>query len=267
FSRGGDYVASCGADRVVRVFEPEANMAQRYYSSPPLPGIVTSVMFHPGGNLVVSGCDDGGVRLHEIAQPKISTLGTFGAPARRPEFSKDGKLVVAASGEKTDNDILGTARVWFIGSKTDGGPKEMLKMAHAAPVTQATFRPVEDENGYVIITCATNGQVRWLHLAHEAYKLAAIADTEGLPLKETHLGAALWASWSADGHWLATAGGGEVIIWEEERTISPPKARLRLTGLDPATSRCEFSPDGKTLATYGGDNFVYLWDISQLPQR
>ena len=83
FSHGGEQVASASADRTVRVFDSRS-LAQRYFTSPPLPGIVTSVSFHPGDNLVVSGCDDGGVRLHTIAEPAVKLLGKFDAPARLP---------------------------------------------------------------------------------------------------------------------------------------------------------------------------------------
>ena len=246
FSHGGEQIASASADRTVRVFDSRS-LAQRYFTSPPLPGIVTSIAFHPGDNLVVSGCDDGGVRLHTIDQPAVQLLGKFDASARRPEFSPDGKLVVAASGDKT-------VRVWPIVS-----PREIVNLPHPAPVTQATFRPVTGDMDYHFITCATNGEVRLVHL----FKLTSDPpSTENQVLEPRHAGPALFATWSADGHWLATVGGGEVLVWEWQG--DRPVARLRLTGLDAATSRAEFSPDARMLVTYGGDNTAYVWDLAKL---
>lgn len=247
FSHGGERVASASADRTVRVFDSRS-IAQLYFTSPPLPGIVTSVAFHRGDNLVVSGCDDGGVRLHTIDQPAVQLLGKFDAPARRPEFSADGKYVVAASGDKT-------ARVWPIVQ-----PKEIVRIAHDASVTQATFRPVADPQNYPFVTTATNGEVRLVTLSDIT---PSSANYPSKALEPRHPGSAVSATWSADGRWLATVGGGEVILWEW--LAAEPTARLRITDLHPATSRAEFSPDARLLVTYGGDHLAFVWDLTKLP--
>jgi WD40 repeat protein len=243
FSRGGDLVVSASADRTVRVFD-SGSIAQLYFTSPPLPAIVTAAVFHPGGNLVASACDDGGVRLHTLVKPAVRLMGKFEAPARRPEFSPDGKVVLAASGDKT-------ARLWSI--ERSG---ELARIEHQAPVTQATFRPVKEEDALTFITTATNGEVLLVHLDR---------DFKGQPLalEPRHSGAAVFAQWSGDGRWLATVGGGEVLLWESK--ADHLVARLRITGLHSATSRAEFSPDAKLLVTYGGDNLAYVWDLTQLP--
>jgi WD40 repeat protein/energy-coupling factor transporter ATP-binding protein EcfA2 len=246
YSRGGDYVVSSSADRTVRVFEPDKGMSQHYFTSPPLPGIVTSATFHRGGNLVVSGCDDGGVRLHTLAQPAVQLLGKFDAPARRPEFSEDGKFVLAASGDKT-------ARVWPIVA-----PRELVRITHEAPVTQATFRPITNADRYDFVTTATNGEVRFVPLTEQEMGKSPVKSSV---LEPRHPGAAVSARWSADGNWLATVGGGEVILWNWLN--GAPVARLRMVNLNRATSRAEFSPDAHLLVTYGGDQFAYVWDLTE----
>jgi WD40 repeat protein len=258
FSHGGERIVSGSADRTVRVFNSRT-LAPLYFTSPPLPGIVTAAKFHPGDNLVVSGCDDGGVRLHTIDQPGVQLLGEkMGAPARRPEFSPDGQLVIAASGDKT-------ARVWTIEDR-----HEIVKLAHSAPVTQATFRPIKELEGYTFITCATNGEVRFVRMMNAAANSAPSATI----LEPRHLGSALSASWSADGRWLATVGlarladnrvGGEVLVWDLVSDF--PVARLRLSGLPAGTARAEFSPDARLLVAYGGDNIAYIWDLTKIPER
>lgn len=249
FSHGGDRIVSAGADRTVRVFDSRS-LAQLYFTSPPLPESVTSVAFHRGDNLVVSGCGDGGVRLHTIDEPDVRILGKFRLAARSPEFSYDGKLVVAASPDQT-------ARVWPISPPRE---QEIVRVGHPAMVIQATFRPVIDAKGYTFITTAANGEVRLVRFTDVA---SSSLNHPAKVLEPHHIGAAVSATWSADGRWLATVGEGEVILWEW--IIDSPVARLRMADLPTATSRAEFSPDARLLVTYGGDQTAYVWDLRKLP--
>lgn len=244
FSHGGELIASASGDRTVRVFDSRT-VKQRYFTSPPLPGIVTSVVFHRDDNLVVSSCDDGGVRLHTVDEPAVQLIGKFDAPARRAEFSRDGRFVVAGSGDKT-------ALVWSIHPV-----KEVSRIEHTAPVTHASFRPVEENNGNAFVTTSTNGEVRLLQM--EIPKSGSIG-SKSTVLERRHPGAAVSAAWNHDGSKLATVGGGEVIVWEWQD--KKPRAKLSIGGLHQATSRAEFSPDSRYLTAYGGDNIAYVWDLA-----
>jgi WD40 repeat protein len=84
-------------------------------------------------------------------------------------------------------------------------------------------------------------------------------------LEPRHTGAVLSATWSEDGRWLATVGGGEVLVWDWVSDF--PVARVRLSGLHKDTSRAEFSADANLLATYGGDNTAYIWDLTKIPKQ
>ncbi|HSV62219.1 MAG TPA: hypothetical protein VLH83_02640 [Chthoniobacterales bacterium] len=258
YSHAGDRIVSASADRTVRVFDSHT-LAQAYFTSPALPSIVTSVAFHPRDMLVVSGSDDGQVRLHSIDPPVVLKLGAFGAPARRPEFSIDGQFVIAASGDKT-------ARVWTLPTVVNyegiisvtAPAKEIVNIEHPAPVTHATFRPGITAKGYSFATTATNGEVRLVQFA----KITGSAEAaQTRILERRHPGAAVFATWSSDGHWLATVGGGEIILWEWINESCA--ARLRLAELPAGTSRAEFSPDGHFLVAYGGDQSAYVWDLTK----
>jgi WD40 repeat protein len=246
FSHGGERIASASADGTVRVFDSRS-MAQVYFTSPPLKGIVTSVRFHRGDNLIVSSCDDGGINLHTIDPPGIKLLGTFQAPARRAEFSPDGKLVVAASGDKT-------VRIWPIRPDYGFSP---IRVDHPTPVTQATFRPVSDAQGYAVATCATNGEVRIVRFPAKPATRPAPPDITVLAPR--HPGSVLSAIWSTDGRWLASVGGGEVLVWEW--MADSLALRMRLSGLNAGTWRAEFSPDDTALVTYGGDDVASVWNM------
>ena len=245
FSHGGARIASASADRTVRVFESKSPLKQLYYTSPPLPGIVTSVQFHPKDNIVLSSCDDGGVRLHDVDPPAVQLLGKFGAPARRAEFDHTGTWVVAASGD-------GEARVWPIKSSKDDR-RRSVGYKHDAPVTHATFQPIPAPGRKLFVTTATNGRVT-------TWRLTVEGDNE-TPLEPAHPGAAVFAQWSKDGRRLTTVGGGEVLLWEWKAETDEIIARLRLAELPKETSRAEFSPDGKLLVTYGADEIAYVWKL------
>jgi WD40 repeat protein/energy-coupling factor transporter ATP-binding protein EcfA2 len=246
FSHGGERIASASADHTVRVFDSRS-MTQ-LFASPTLPGIVSAVQFHRGDNLVVSGCDDGVVRLHTIDQPETQILGSMGAPARRPEFSYDGKFVIAAGGDKAVN-------VFSVAER-----REITHVSHPADVTQATFRPVIDPKGYTFITCDVKGDVRFVRVED----VTTAAGVHRKVLQPHHPGPVRSAIWSPDGRLFATVGGGEVMVWEG--STDDPACRLRLTGLGD-TSRSEFSPDSKWLVTYGGSDTAYLWDLRSISPK
>jgi WD40 repeat protein len=186
------------------------------------------------------------VRLHTIDVPSFRVLGTMGAAARLPEFSYDGKFILAASDDKT-------ARVWPL-----VGPGEVVNISHSASVSQATFRPVIDAKGYTFVTCAMNGEVRFVRMTDAT---ASSAKSTMQILEPHHRGPVLSASWSADGNLLATVSGGEVLIWQMSTDV--PTARVRLAGLA-ETSRAEFSHDSKFLVTYGGSDTALVWDVSTI---
>jgi WD40 repeat protein len=202
------------------------------------------VEFHRGDNLVVSSCDDGGVRLHTIDHPAVKILGMMGAPALRPEFSYDGKFVIAAGG--TSVDVFSVADAI-----------EVTHVRHLADLTRATFRPVIDAKGYTFISCDVKGNVYFVRVTD----VTTAAGTHHTVLDPHHPAPVLSATWSADGRLLATVGGGEVIIWEMSTDIPSPRARLTNLG---ETSHAEFSPDSKSLVTYGGSDTAYVWDLTKI---
>jgi WD40 repeat protein len=63
--------------------------------------------------------------------------------------------------------------------------------------------------------------------------------------------------WSADGRWLAAAGGPVLRAWHGDGL--EPDQGLRLTGHAEAVRFAGFQPRGPFLASAGTDGFVVLW--------
>jgi hypothetical protein len=69
-------------------------------------------------------------------------------------------------------------------------------------------------------------------------------------------------AFSADGQWFASAGSDAVVsIWE----TATGQEVLRLEGHDAEVSHVAFSPDGRTIFSYGQDGQGYLWSLEPRP--
>jgi WD40 repeat protein len=64
---------------------------------------------------------------------------------------------------------------------------------------------------------------------------------------------------SPDGRTLATAGGGEVILWD----AATGREVRRLERHGGAVHALAFTPDGKALASGADDNVIRLWDVAR----
>ncbi|WP_026422668.1 AAA family ATPase [Actinokineospora inagensis] len=97
-----------------------------------------------------------------------------------------------------------------------------------------------------------------------------LLSTQNTPLATSltgHTGAVYLASFSPDGHLLASAGqDGTVRLWDVRDPRHPRQLGQPLTGHRGWVSVAAFTRDGKTLVTAGEDHTIRLWDVTD-PQR
>ena len=200
-------------------------------------GWVNSVAFSPDGKTIVSGGDDGILRLWDITSGKA-----IGQPFKGHEgsvisvaFSPDGKTLVSGGQD-------GTLRLWDTSGKAIGQPFK----GHESSIKSVAFSP----DGKTIVSGGEDKTVRlWDITSGKAI---------GQPFKG-HEGSVISVAFSPDGKTLVSSGiDGTLRLWDTSgKAIGQP-----FKGHEGWLKSVAFSPDGKTIVSGGSDGTVRLWDIT-----
>jgi WD40 repeat protein len=199
----------------------------------PSRGPVRLASFSPDGSLVLTGSDDGTVRVWRRDGTPIRTL-FRGGPVTAASFSPDGRLVLTGSRD-------GTAAVRRLST---GAP--VASLHHGAPVTSGAFGP----GGRLVVTTSKDGVTRLWRPA---------TGTVVLSVKQN--GPVHAASLSPDGRTLLTVGSNPLGEKWRARLFAVPSGRLLRVLPAPGVTTASFSPDGRLLVTGGLDHTAAIWDV------
>ncbi|KAF7972465.1 hypothetical protein HWV62_17878, partial [Athelia sp. TMB] len=198
---------------------------------------VTSVCFSPDGSRIVSGLDDGTVRVwHARGQPALPSLQGHKGSVTSVCFSPDGSRIVSGSADKT-------VRVWHALS---GQPALPPLQGHEKVVTYVCFSP----DGSRIISGLDDGTV-WVWDAFSGQPALSPA----LPPLQWHQSSIVMC-FSPDGSMISGSDGKAVRVWDALRgqPALPP-----LQGHEfPVVSVC-FSPDGSRIVSGSADKTLRVW--------
>ncbi|XP_064388937.1 transcription initiation factor TFIID subunit 5-like isoform X1 [Halichondria panicea] len=198
-------------------------------------GPVFSTSFNPDNSFLISGSEDGTVRLWSLQT--FSALVCFKGhnyPVWSVQFSPTGFYFVSGSHDRT-------ARVW----STEHIQPIRILAGHLSDVDCCQFHP----NGNYIATGSCDRSVRlWDILSGQCVRIFT-----------GHKGSIQTLAFSPDGKYLASAGADKrILIWD----IGSASQQCELRGHKDTVYQLVFSRDGALLASGGGDNTVKLWDVA-----
>lgn len=198
----------------------------------PQPSWVTALAFHPDPGFLVTGHDDGVVRIWDAAgHHLVRELRVHKRPISALAFSRDGNCLAAAAEDKT-------IALWQF---KDGAHLGNL-VGHTDRIPALAWHP----SGKFLVSAGWDTTARvW-----------DVASRQPLILLNTHAGQVTALAFSSDGSLLASADSADAVhVWDFNQ-----KKELHVLKNTPAEIRClAFSPDGNRLAS-NGDHIIHLWN-------
>jgi WD40 repeat protein len=199
-------------------------------------GNVLSVAVSADGKWVASGGQDGIVRAFNVVTGARRELHGHEQTVRRVAFLPDGELATGG-GDRT-------VRLWDL---TTGAARKLVGLDSAV-----TDLGVSDD-GRTLATATDLGTVQVWRLPPPPRVLVAATDDSPFP----------WASASADGRRLVWSGRSRQVHLVDVATGET--RRLPLDGLH--ATRQALTADATTVATWGDDGTLRLWDFARAESR
>ncbi|ASC73213.1 protein kinase and WD40 domains [Halomicronema hongdechloris C2206] len=231
---------------------------------------VTAVLFHPDGNSVFSGSQDGVIKWWDLASGDlIETLPQIDWGPMVLTITPDGRWLISAAGE-------GKIHLWDLVAHRQGATlthhRDRVNALTLAAQDQlissgedGTIRLWQLPQGWLLRTLtvdqavtslAANANRRVLFSGNHTGQLQTWQLQTWVPqLLGEHRDTVTTLSLSPNGHWLASGSGdGTLFVW-----AAATKQRVATLRHDWAVRAAVFAPDNRTLISSSADETVRIW--------
>ena len=278
-------IATASDDRTIKLIDRQGKLLATWSKQTGVLG----VDYHRDGNSLVSGHNDGTVRLWEISTTdptkimKVTTLADHGALVWRVAHSPDGSIFATASEDNTikiwnrqgkllqtleghqdgvrdvafspdgrliaSGSLDNTIKIW----NRQGKLLQTLE-GHEGAVVAVDFSPIAKDNTYRLASASWDTLVKIWRIEEARQQITGTVEVE-LGHKEGLQG----VDFSPDGQNIVTAGHDRSLkLWQNDGTLLKS-----LFGHDGAVWQAKFDPQGKIVSA-GEDNTVIIWDLERI---
>lgn len=212
------------------------------------PDGVMCAAFSADGFKVVTGSDDGTVRVWEVVSGKVQVLKGSARYAKSVVFSSDGSQVLVGYGN-------GVAQVWDVASGqalstvrpstgTDGKRRAKPSVPVLAPLRSVAFSP----DGGKVAIASLDGTV-------QVWDIAGRALQRKLPV---HTRMASAVAFSLDGSRVVTSSNGMAQVWE----VVSGQVVAELKGRADQITSVAFSPDSSKVVLGADRGVAQIWEVT-----